>query len=89
MDPPAVVGGIGGQIPGILSAGQHTAAQEGTKIGEVGFIEGQGILGEHDLAVDRVSGRGHARAIAPEVFLLFLLAFLRLCLSGRRAGRCG
>ena len=80
---------------GIVVRGHDEAAQQGAEIGEIGFIEGQRVLGEYHIAVDRIGGRRHPGAIAPDVFLFFFLAFFLLLLLvvflvlGRGKGRGG
>ena len=42
---------------------------EGPIVGDVGFIEGQGVLGEHHIAIDQISGCRDPGAIAKQAFL--------------------
>jgi hypothetical protein len=56
---------------------------ERSVIGDVGFIEWQGVLGQYDVSVDGIGNPCDARAVAPEVFFLFFDGAIRLLLVGR------
>ena len=59
IDVPIVIGGISGDPGGKLVEGHHGTPEEGTKIGDVGFVEGQGVLGEQDVSIHRISACRH------------------------------
>src|SRR5258708_5712080 len=80
IDVPKIVSGIGGDISRELMGGHDGLVEEGTKIGDIGFIERQGVLGQHDIAIDRISGCRHARAVAKQTFLFDFGAAIRLFL---------
>src|SRR6266851_7093456 len=85
IDIPIVKGSIGGHIGGELVGGNHDALVEWAVIRDIGFIERQGVLGQHHIAIDGISSSRHARAIAPDVFLFFFagLRFFRCVLVQR------
>jgi hypothetical protein len=45
IDVPEIVSGIGGDMDWKLVGGTDSLLEEGAKIGDVGFIQGQGVLG--------------------------------------------
>ena len=66
-----------------LVRGNDGTPVEGTIIGDVRFIEGQGVLGQHHIAIDGIGGCRDPRAIAPEVLFDFLRGAVGLLLIGR------
>ena len=78
VDVPSIESGIGGQMSRKEAQDRHRADVQGEEIRDVILIEGLGVLGEHHIAIDRVSGTDHPRAIAPEILFLFLLAAIGL-----------
>src|SRR5258708_27905338 len=80
VDVPEIESGIGGDVRGKLVGSDNSALKEWTIIGDVGFIEGQGVLGEHDIPIDRVGGRRHPGAIAEEADLFLFRGAVRLLL---------
>jgi len=78
IDIPVVEGGIGGDMGGQLVRGKDGVLEERAVIGDIRFVEGQGVLGQHHIAIDRISRGGHAGAIAPNVFFLCLFCFVGL-----------
>ena len=83
IDVPVVEGGIGGDMGRELVRGKDGVLEERAVMRHVGFIEGQGVLGEHHIAVDGIGGRRHAGVIAPQVFLFLGGGPIRLFLVGR------
>jgi hypothetical protein len=55
---------------GILIERDDRLLIQGTEIGDIAFIEGLGVFGQHHIAVIGHGGRRHAGTIAPEQFLL-------------------
>ena len=66
---PGIEGGIGGQVGGKEAQRGDRAEVERRKVGDIAFIEGLGVLGQHDIPVDRVGAGGRARAIAEQTLL--------------------
>ncbi len=58
------------------------ALEERTIVGDVGFIERQGVVGQHHIAIDGVGGGRHPGAIAPEQFFLLCGGAIGLLLVG-------
>ncbi len=52
--------------------------EEGTKIGDIGFVERQGVLGQHHIAIDRIGTGSDTSAIAEEADLFLFLGAVRL-----------
>ena len=82
VDIPGVESGVSRQVVGeVLHVGDGLVI-EGQKVGNVVHVERLGVLSQHHITIVR-GGRGHhARAIAPEVLLAFLLGAIRLLLVG-------
>src|SRR5438128_944126 len=80
VDVPEIESGIGGDVRGKLVGGDNSALKERTIIGDVGFIEGQGVLGEHDITIDRVGGSSYPGAVAKEANLFLFFRAVRLLL---------
>ena len=51
-------------------------------MGDVGFVETQGVFGHDHVAIIGRGDGGHARAIAPQVLLDFLFGAIGLLLVG-------
>ena len=73
IDRPLVEGSIGRHMRGELVGGNHDALEERTVIRHIGFIERQGVLGEHHIAIDGSSRSRHAGAVAQRYSLCALL----------------
>jgi len=73
IDIPVVVGGISRDMGRELLGSHNGTLEEGTKIGDIRFVERQGELGQHHIAIDRIGACRHARAIAKEAFLFDFL----------------
>src|SRR6266704_3342330 len=71
IDVPKVVSGISGHMSRELIGGHDGSLEEGTIIRDIGFVEGQGVLGQHHIAIHRVRAGRDAGAIAKKTFLLF------------------
>src|SRR5438132_4396249 len=69
IDIPVVVSGISGHMRRELVGARDRALIEGTIVGDIGFIEGQGVLGKHHIAVDGIGGHCDARAITKQNYL--------------------
>lgn len=80
VDIPGIERRISGDVSGKKLQGSHGLDVEGDKIGDIAFVKGLGILGQHDIPVDRISAGGDARTIAEKTFLLFLDAAISLLL---------
>jgi hypothetical protein len=65
-----------------LVQGQHTLLVERLKIGDIVLIERLGIFSQHDIAIAWRGRRGHAGAIAPEVFFFLFGGPIGLFLVG-------
>ncbi len=64
IDIPVVVGSISRHMRR-EAVGRHDGALvEGPIVAHIGLVEGQGVLGQHHLAIHRVGASGDARAIA-------------------------
>ena len=81
VDVPGIEGGVGRQVVGeVLHVGDGLVIEG--RNSNVVHVERLGVLGQHHITIVR-GGRGHhARAIAPEVLLAFLLGAIRLLLVG-------
>jgi hypothetical protein len=53
-----------------------------TKVGDIAFIEGLRVVGQHDAAIVGYGGDRHASAIPPDQFLLFFGRAISLLLIG-------
>ena len=82
VDVPVIEGGISGHMDREAVKGHDRPQVQRAVIGHIGFIEGQGVLGDDHLTIAGNSGSGHARAIAPEVLFDFLLGAIGLLLVG-------
>src|SRR5947209_3742770 len=80
IDVPVVVSGISGHMGRELIGGHDGLLEEGAIIRDVSFIEGQGVLSEHHLAIDGVCAGGHSSPIAKEADLFLFLGAIRLLL---------
>lgn len=65
-------------MDGVLARSEDGALEEREEVGHIGFIERQRVLGQHEIAIDRVGAGGHAGAGAEQV-----LFFSLVLLSGR------
>src|SRR5258708_12180015 len=82
IDVPRIKSGISSQVGGELPQGHDSLLIQGTKIGDIAFIEGLGVVGEHDGAIVSNRRDRHARTIAPEQFLLYFHRPIGLLLIG-------
>jgi hypothetical protein len=73
VDVPCIISGVSRKVCGKMSKGEYGSLVQGVKIGNVIFIERQGIFCEHDIAIIERGSSGNTRAIAPKRFD-FLLA---------------
>src|SRR5690348_4856851 len=80
IDIPVIVGGISADKDRPLSGRRDGTLKEGTEVGDIGLVEGQGVLTQHPIAIDRVGTGRHARAVAKETFLLDFFAAVGLLL---------
>jgi hypothetical protein len=64
IDVPEIVGGIGGDVDGVLIQRDDRRLVQRTKIGHVGFMKRERELGQHHVAIDGIGTGGDARAIA-------------------------
>src|SRR2546421_9905337 len=80
IDVPKVVSGFGCHMGRELIGGHDGSLEEGAIIGDVGFIEGLGILAQHRIAIHGVSTGGPPSAIAKEAHLFHFLGAVRLLL---------
>ena len=60
----------------------HGLDVERHEVGDIVLIERQGVVGQHDVAVDGIGGGRHARAVAPDEFLFFFGGAIGLHLIG-------
>ena len=84
VDVPGVIGSISGDMDGKSHEHGHGLDVERREVGHIAFIEGQGEISQHDIAVDGIGGCRHARAVAPDVFLFFFGGAIGLHLVGTR-----
>ncbi len=69
VDVPRIIGRIGRQIGGKLVEGHDGVLIQGTKIGDIAFVEGLSVVGQHDGAIVSDGTHRDARAIAPRLVL--------------------
>ena len=79
---PGIIGSISGDMDGKSHEHGHGLDVEGREVGHVPFIEGQGEISQHDIAIDGIGGCCHARAVAPDVFFFFFGGAIGLQLVG-------
>ncbi len=82
VDVPGVISSISGDMDGKSHEHGHRLDVERREVGHVPFIEREGEISQHDIAVDRVDGGCHARAVPPDVFFLFFGGAIGLQLVG-------
>lgn len=70
IDVAVIEGGIGGHMDGEVVKSHHGAQIERAVTGDIGFIERQGVLGQHDVAVVRIGSGCDAKAIAKQASFL-------------------
>ena len=83
IDVPCVIGSISGQMSGKSGKGKSSLIIEGTEVGDITLVEGQGIFSEHHIAVVGSSGSGDAGTIAPDELFRFFRGAVSLLLIGR------
>jgi hypothetical protein len=66
IDVPVIEGGIGRHMDRELVKDDDGAQVQRTVIGDIGFMEGQGVLGDNDITVVRGSGSCHPGAVAKD-----------------------
>ncbi len=85
IDVPEIIGRISGNMGRVLTKRHDGALEERTEIGHIGCIEGQGVLGQHHIAIHGVSAGSDPSAIAKEadlflfrgaIWLFLVTAFL-------------
>ena len=69
---PRIIGRIRRQIGGKLLEGHDGLLRQGTKIGDIAFVEGQGVLSQHHGSIVRMGRNGDASAITPNQFFLLV-----------------
>jgi hypothetical protein len=79
---PGVEGSISGDMDGKGMEHGDRLDVKRHKVGDVVFVEGQGGVGQHHIAVDRISGGCDAGAVAPDEFLFFCGGAVGLHLVG-------
>ena len=67
---PRIEGSIGGDMRGKAAQGCHRLHVERKEVRDVAFIERLGVLGEDDIAIDRIGATGDPSAVAEQAFLL-------------------
>jgi len=60
IDVPKIVSGISGEMSRQLLGGYDGLVEEGAKIGDIGFIERPGVLGEHGITIHGIGACRHA-----------------------------
>jgi hypothetical protein len=89
VDIPGIESRISGDVLGEAVQIGDRLQVPGHEIADIVLIEGLGELGQHDIAIDRVSRRGHPGAIAKEALLFSFVepsgcSWLLLFLTPRR-----
>ena len=83
VDVPGIIGGISRDMDGKRLQSEHSALIERFKGGDIAFIEGLRLLGEHHISVVSSGRCGHPGAITPdELFFLFDGAIKLLLIGG-------
>src|SRR6266567_1791756 len=68
VDRPRIKSRISSEMSGEVLEGDDGLLIQGAEIGDIAFIEGSCIFGEHHIAIIRSSGSRHPRAVAPDEF---------------------
>jgi hypothetical protein len=74
--------GIGSDMQGQGHQHRHGLEGERREIGDIPFVERQGIVSQHHITVDGISGCRHPRAVAPHEFLFLFRGAIGLHLMG-------
>ena len=82
IDVPGIKGGIGRDIVGKVAQVDDRLQVQGKEVGDIVLVEGQGVLGQDDIAIASHNGTGDPRAVAPQILFLFFDRAIGLLLIG-------